>query len=170
MKGNETMDTKTMIIDLVNKIKYEVTAEQLAELSGSATPLSETEFVDWHAKIDEMDFSRDPSLSKGDRAAQVRELLHRVLGVARKVGGKTVRIGKRIVKWIFTLLERFPKTSMAIVVMTALCYLAACIPVLNTILVPLMQTVAMFTIGGVFLYELIAELMREIRLHVLTNW
>jgi hypothetical protein len=31
-------DTQNIIVDLVNKIKYEVMEEQMSELSGSATP------------------------------------------------------------------------------------------------------------------------------------
>ena len=147
------MNEKQVIIDLVNKIKYEVTDQQLAELAGCATPLSEVEFVDWHAKIDELDLSKCGSWSKGEVAAQLRALLHRVLDVTRMVSGRVVRIGKRIVKWIFSLLDRYPSTVSAALVMAALAFVAAHIPLLHYVLLPIVQVAAVGLVGLVFLSE-----------------
>ena len=78
-EGNSTMnEQKKQIIDLVNKVKYEVSERQMAELARGAKPLSEAEFVDWHEKIDEMDLTGGPSWLNGEAAAQLRSFLHRV--------------------------------------------------------------------------------------------
>ncbi len=163
--GNITMDVKTMIVDLVNKIKYEVTPEQLAELSGSATPLSKAEFVDWHAKIDALDLNKGPSWMNGEYTSQLRAFLHQVLDVTHNVGGKVVRIGKRIIKWIFMLIERYPDTFRAAVVLAALSYLVANIPFLGALLLPIMQLVAVGIIGFVFL----GECVRNVNIKTITQ-
>ncbi len=160
-KGNNTMDAKTTIIDLVNKIKYEITPEQLAELSGCATPLQQAEFVDWHARIDALDLSRGPSWTKGEVASQLRALLHGVLDMTRTVGGKVVRIGKRIVKWILTVIERYPQTFAVTVVLAALSYLVANIPFLGVVLFPIMQLVA----AGLIVYVFLNECVRGITIN-----
>ena len=46
---------KKVLVDLVNKIRYEVTDEQLAELAGNAASSADNEFVDWHARINRLD-------------------------------------------------------------------------------------------------------------------
>ena len=150
---NMNENAKQVIIDYVNRIKYEVTEQQLAELAGCATPLSEEEFVDWHAKIDELDLSRCGAWSKGEVAAQLRSILHRVLDLTRMVGGRVVRIGKRIIKWIFSLLARYPSTVTAAVVMAALAFIAAHIPVIHYVLLPIVQCVAVGLVGLIFIFE-----------------
>jgi len=149
-----TMNEKKTIIDLVNKIRYEVTEEQLAELAGCATPIGDAEFVDWHDRIDNLELaSGGGSWLKGETAAQLRELLHRVVDVTRKIGGKAVRIGKRIVKWIFAMLGRFPTTVAAAVVMAALAFVIGQIPYLGVVLLPIAKLVAAGIVGLVFLNE-----------------
>ncbi len=150
---NMNENAKQVIIDYVNKIKYEVTERQLEELAGCATPLSEEEFIDWHAKIDELDLSRCGAWSKGEVAAQLRSILHRVLDVTRMVSGRVVRIGKRIVKWIFSLLDRYPSTVSAALVMAVLAYIAAHVPVLRYVLLPIVQVVAVGLVGFIFISE-----------------
>lgn len=157
---NMDENAKQVIIDYVNRIKYEVTEQQLAELAGSATPLSEEEFIDWHAKIDELDLSRCGAWSKGEVAAQLRSILHRVLDVTRKVSGRIVRIGKRIVKWIFSLLDRYPSTVSAALVMAALAYIAAHVPVLRYVLLPIVQVVAVGLVGFIFISECVRGVSR----------
>jgi len=151
---DKDMEEKKMIVDLVNKIKYEVTDAQRAELAGCATPLSEAEFVDWHARIDDLKLTDgECPWFKGEMAAQTRALLHRVVDVTREIGGRTVRIGKRVVKWIFALLERYPATLAAAVVMAALCFVVAQIPYLGVVLLPIAQAVAAGIVGLVFIGE-----------------
>ena len=147
-------DTQNIIVDLVNKIKYEVTDEQMAELSSSATPLDEAEFVDWRAKIDDLDLSggHDGWFS-AEMAAQLREVLHRILQTTHKIGGKAVKIGRRVIKWIFTMLERFPRTAKMLVIMASLAFLVAQIPILHYILLPIVQIAGVFIVANVFLSE-----------------
>jgi hypothetical protein len=151
-------DAKNIIVDLVNKIKYEVTEEQMAELSGSATPLDEAEFVDWRAKIDDLDLSggHDGWFS-AEMAAQLREVLHRIVQATHKIGGKIVKIGRRVIKWIFTMLERFPRTAKMLVIMASLAFLVAEIPVLHYILLPIVQIAGVFIVGNAFLSETVAN-------------
>jgi len=101
---------KQNIIDIVNKLKNEVTSEVRAELAGDADPRGRAEFVDLHEKIDEMDLDQGCAALPAGAAAQLRELLHRLMEVTRSVGGKLVRIGQRIVKWILAFVERYPGT------------------------------------------------------------
>jgi len=141
------MKEKKTIIDLVNRIKYEVTEEQLAELAGCATPLSKAEFVDWEARIDDLDLSKGPSWTRGEVAAQLREFLHRVLGRTYKVGGRAVAVGKRIVKFVLSLLDRYPITLAAAVVMAALCFVVASVPYLGVVLLPVAKLAGVCVVG-----------------------
>jgi len=146
------MNEKKMIIDLVNKIKYEVTEEQLAELAGCATPLSNAEFVDWEARIDALDLTDGGrSVFRSEIAAQLRALLHRILEMTREIGGKVIPLGKRLIRWIFSLLDRYPNTMTAALIMAALNYFVAQIPYLGVVLLPLMQAVSAGVIGLVFI-------------------
>lgn len=147
-------EEKKMIVDLVNKIKYEVTEEQMAILAGNATPLSQAEFVDWHAKIDGLNLSTGgDSWFTGEMSAQLRALLHRIVGMVREIGGKAVPIGKRIIKWLFSVIERYPKTFKAAVIMAALAFLVAHIPIVHYLLLPIVQVVAVCVIGYIFISE-----------------
>ena len=151
-------DTQNIIVDLVNKIKYEVTEEQMAELSGSATPLDEAEFVDWRAKIDDLDLSAGShGRFSAEMAAQLREVLHRIVQATHKIGGKVVKIGRRVIKWIFTMLERFPRMAKTLVIMAALAFLVAQIPILHYILLPIAQIAGVFIVGNAFLSETAAN-------------
>ena len=147
------MNEKQVIIDLVNKIKYTVTEEQMAELAGSAVPLTQAEFVDWHAKIDEMDMSGGPAWLNGEVKARLREALHRIADLIREVGGRMIPIGRRILRFVLEMVKRYPGTAKALVIMAALAFLVAHIPLLNYILLPIVQAVGVVIVGLVFLYE-----------------
>ncbi len=155
------MNAETMIDDFKNKIKLEVTPELLAELSGSTTPPQERGFVDWHAKIDEIDLTNGPSWMDGELNAQLRELLHRVLDLTHTIGDETMRIGKRIINWIFSLKERYPKTFWAVVVLAVLSFLVSGIPLLNLLLLPILTLVA----KGLICYVAVSEVIRSINLN-----
>lgn len=144
---------KKQIIDLVNKIKYEVSEQQMAELAGCAKPLSEAEFVDWHEKIDELDLTGGPSWMNGEIAAQLRAVLHRVADWTREVGGKMVPCGKRIMEFAREMVRRFPKTSKALVMLAVLAFVVAHIPLVGGLLQPIVISVGMAITGLIFLNE-----------------
>ena len=144
---------KKQIIDLVNKIKYEVSEQQMAELAGCAKPLSEAEFVDWHEKIDELDLTGGPSWMNGEIAAQLRAVLHRVADWAREVGGKMVPVGKRIMEFAREMVRRFPKTSKALVMLAVMAFVVAHIPLVGGLLQPIVISVGMAITGLIFLNE-----------------
>ena len=148
-----TMNEKKIIIDLVNKIKYTVTEEQMAELAGSAVPLTQAEFVDWHAKIDEMDMSGGPAWLNGEVKARLREALHRIADLIREVGGRMIPIGRRILRFVLEMVKRYPGTAKALVIMAALSFLVAHIPLLHYVLLPIVQVVGVLVVGLVFLNE-----------------
>ena len=158
-EGNNAMDEqKKQIIDLVNKIKYEVSEQQMAELAGCATPLSEAEFVDWHEKIDELDLTGGPSWLDGEAAAQLRALLHRVTDLTREVGGRMVAVGKRVVKMVFEMIQRFPRTAKALMVMAVLMFLVAHVPLIGPLLHPIVAAVCMVIGGMTFLDECVQNM------------
>lgn len=154
------MNEKKMIVDLVNKIKYEVSESQMAELSGCATPLSEAEFVDWHEKIDELKLGSDGANTwlSGRQIAQLRSLMHRIADKTCQIGGRAVQIGKRVIKWIFSLFERYPGTVKAMLVMAAIAFVVAHIPLLHYVLLPVVQLVAMWLIGYAFISECVENM------------
>ena len=155
-EGNSAMnERKKQIIDLVNKIKYEVSEQQMAELAGCATPLSEAEFVDWHEKIDELDLTGGPSWLNGEAAAQLRALLHRVTDLTREIGGRMVAVGKRVIKMVFEMIQRFPRTAKALMVMAVLMFLVAHVPLIGPLLQPIVTAVCMVVGGMTFLDECI---------------
>ena len=150
------------IIDLVNKMKYEVSAEQMAELAGCATPLTQTEFCDWHAKIDEMDFSSDDrSWINDEVVAKLRSTLHQVADKSREMGDRIVRFGKRIVEFVMDAVRRYPQTTKALVVVAALMFLASLIPFIGGIV----QSLVMFIGGGVALLRFVGELSDNMSAH-----
>lgn len=153
------MDTdKKVIVDLVNKIKYEVSEEQLAELSGCATPLCAGEFVDWHARIDDLDLNEKcPPRFGGTVAGRLRELLHDIVGLVRETAGRMVPVGKRVVKWILSLVKRYPNTSRVAIVMAALCFVIAHVPILGWMLMPLIEAVAAGSVLLTFVLECCGE-------------
>ena len=155
--NNDTINKK-VIIDLVNKIKYEVSEQQLAELAGEATPLTEAEFVDWHERIDELRLTG----VKGKTAAQLRAFLHRVLDVTRIVGGEVVRIGRRIVRWILSMVNRFPNTMAAAIILAAVVFVVGSIPYLGPILMPIAELVGAVAILSVLGLEVIGQFSRTI--------
>ena len=138
-EGKSTMnEQKKQIIDLVNKIKYEVSERQMAELAGCATPLSEAEFVDWHE--------------------QLRSFLHRVTDLTSEVGGRMVAIGKRVIKMVFEMIQRFPRTAKALVVMAVLLFFVANVPLIGPLLQPIVSAVCMVVGGMTFLDECIQNM------------
>ena len=158
-EGNNAMnEQKKQIIDLINKIKYEVSEQQMAELAGCATPLSEAEFVDWHEKIDELDLTGGPSWLNGEAAAQLRALLHRVTDLTREVGGRMVAVGKRVIKMVFEMIQRFPRTAKALMVMAVLMFLVAHVPLIGPLLQPIVAAVCMVVGGMTFLDECIRNM------------
>ena len=153
-EGTDTMnEQKKQIIDLVNKIKYEVSEQQLAELAGCATPLTQKEFCDFHAQIDELDLSDGPSWLNGEVAAQLRAVLHRVADWTREVGGKMVPCGQRIMEFAREMVRRFPKTSKALVMLAVLAFVVAHIPLVGGLLQPIVISVGMAITGLIFLNE-----------------
>lgn len=142
-------DKKQMVADLADRLGREVTEEQLAELSGSATRQGRPAFVDWHARIDGLNFT-GPCAGLG---GQLRALLYRLLEVTREVGGRVVPVGKRVVKWILEKVERYPATSAALLVMAALSFLVGSIPFLGVVLLPIAQLVAVGVVGFIFFTE-----------------
>lgn len=147
------------VVEIVDRLKREVPPEVLAELAGDTEPHGAAAFVDLHEKIDEMDLNQGSEDLPAGAAAQLRELLHRLVEVTRPVGGKLVRIGQRIVRWILAFVERYPGTTAAILVMAALAYFVAAIPVLGMILFPIVQLVAAGVVGFIFVSELSHGLM-----------
>lgn len=155
-----TNEEKKLIVDLINKIKYEVSESQMAELAGCATPLSEAEFVDWHEKIDDLKLGSDGARTRlsGRQIAQLRALMHRIADVTCQIGGRAVRIGKRVIKWIFSLLERYPATVKAFLVMAAIAFVVAHIPLLHYVLLPVVQLAAMWIVGYAFISECVENM------------
>lgn len=156
--------TKT-IIDLVNRLKSEGLEELKAELDGCATPFCQAEFCDWHAKIDDLDLSRsstgERSRLSGSKIAQLRALLHRVVDVTKRIGGRAVNIGKIIIKWLFAMIERYPSTVAATLAMSVLAYAAAHAPYVHAILFPIVMAVAIGLVGYIFIKESIQHVRLE---------
>ena len=154
------MNEKKTIIDLINKIKYVVSEQQLAELAGGATPLTEAEFVDYHRQLDELDLSSGGISGLGGEAlAQLRTLLHRVTDLTREIGGKMVPLGRRVIKFVLEMVKRYPRTAKALVIMAALSFLVAHIPLIRLILLPIVQVVGTVVVGLIFLNEYVQGMM-----------
>ena len=147
-------ENKKIIVDLVNKIKYEVTEEQMAILAGSAKPLSEVEFIDWYAKIDDLQLvDRKHPWFNGEKARQLRGLMRRMVTLTCEIGGKAIPIGRRLLNWVFAFIERHPRTFNAAVIMAALAFVIAQLPIIRLLLLPIVKVVAVGIIGYVFISE-----------------
>ena len=91
----------------------------------------------------------------------VNKILHRAADAIRKVGGKTVCVGKRLLRWTVLQLGRFPSTVAAAVVIAVLIVAFGQIPFLGQLLLPVALLFGATLLGYVFLKELFMGLNRE---------
>ena len=151
--GDNHMNKK-VIVDLIEKMEYDVSGQQLEELSACARPLTQAEFVDYRRQLDELDLESDGASGLGAEVlAQLRALLRRVSEATREIGGRVVRIGKRIIKFVLEMTRRYPRTAKALVIMAALSFLVGQIPLIRHVLVPIVQGVGMVIAGFIFINE-----------------
>jgi hypothetical protein len=61
------------------------------------------------------------------------------------------------------MLERFPRTAKMLVIMAALAFLVAQIPVLHYILLPIVQIAGVLIVGNVFLSETVVNVGEYMR-------
>lgn len=152
MNKTNTND-QTIINDLADAMRRETTEAEKAYLAGEAAPSGKPKFFDWHAAIDNLKLTGDDSWFKSEQAAQLRKVLHRVADMTRKVGGKTVAIGKRLLAFIFEQIQRYPMTLSAIVVLAALNFFALTVPLIGPALSMIIHSVGTLIVGFVFAGE-----------------
>ena len=148
---------RAAIMKLAERFKAEMSEETRGELAGERRP-RHVEIVNWHEKIDNLDLSKGRHWVSGERIVQLRSLLHDLLDKTLTVGGLMVNIGKRIVKWIFAMMEHFPQTVAAMVIVAALLVALACVPILGTLLMTPAQVVAIGFVGLAFFSECMQKL------------
>ena len=154
-----TQEEKDLVADLSRQVNAELTPAKVSELSGEAASHEDDGFVDYHEKIDELKLpTKGVSWMNGQTARQIREALHRLVGLTRKVGGKVVRIGRRIVNWIFSVLDRFPRSVGAIVLVVLIGALLGAIPLIGGLVSCLFQIPALYAAGALVFLEAGADL------------
>ena len=162
--NNISQAGKTMIAEYVQRVMSETSDEQWAELRGGASMSGAPVFADLQSEIDKMKLtSKGCSWLKDTTAAQVREILHRVSKLTYKVGGKVVRIGRRIVNWIFSVLDRFPRSVGAIVLVVLIGALLGAIPLIGGLVSCLFQIPALYAAGALVFLEAGADLWIEVK-------
>lgn len=71
-------------------------------------------------------------------SADAKALLNDLLDVVMDVGGRIIDAGRRILAFIFDLVERFPNTTFGVIVALVVSTLVASIPLLGLVLGPLL--------------------------------
>jgi hypothetical protein len=72
-------------------------------------------------------------------SADAKALLNDLLEMAIDVGGRIIDVGRRILAFIFDLVERFPNTTFGVIVALVVSTLIASIPLLGLVLGPLLS-------------------------------
>lgn len=72
-------------------------------------------------------------------SADAKALLNDLLEIALDVGGRVIDAGRRILAFIFDLVERFPNTTFGVIVALVVSTLIASIPLLGLALGPLLS-------------------------------
>lgn len=72
-------------------------------------------------------------------SADAKALLNDLLELAIDVGGRVIDAGRRILAFIFDLVERFPNTAFGVIVALVVSTLIASIPLLGLVLGPLLS-------------------------------
>lgn len=72
-------------------------------------------------------------------SADAKALLNDLLEMAIDVGGRVIDAGRRILAFVFDLVERFPNTTFGVVVALVVSTLIASIPLLGLVLGPLLS-------------------------------
>ena len=169
MKKNEedvkmTQEEKMVVADLFKKVNDELTPTKLAELSGNSASREDDVFVDYHEKIDELKLPTEGvSWMNGRTAGQLRAALHRLVDLTHKVGGKVVRVGRRIVRWFLSMLERFPMSMGAIVLVVLISVALNAIPWVGCVLSCLFQIPALYAVGALVFVEATSNLLTSMK-------
>lgn len=168
MKKNEyvkmTQEEKVVVADLFKKVNAELTPEKLAELSGDTASREDEVFVDYHEKVDELKLPTEGvSWLNGRTAGQLRAALHRLVDLTHKVGGKVVCVGRRIVRWFLSMLERFPMSMGAIVLVVLISVALNAIPWVGGVLSCLFQIPALYAVGVLVLAEVSSNLLTSMK-------
>ena len=162
--NNISQAGKTMIAEYVQRVMSETSDEQWAELRGGASMSGAPVFADLQSEIDKMKLtSKGCSWLKDTTAAQVREILHRVSKLTYKVGGKVVRIGGRIIKWILSMAARIPGTVTLALVLCMLCLLCQLVPFVGQLLLPIVSMAAAAVVAFTAVAESLLNLYMDAR-------
>jgi len=84
----------------------------------------------------------------------VKDALERVRNFVVVVKDKVVLVGGRILRFVRSVAERCPDTALTVLVFAALAWLAASVPVLNALLLPIVMAAGAITIPIVLLNDL----------------
>ncbi len=161
---NMTQEEKKVVADLFKKVNAELTPEKRAELSGTAASCDACGFVDYHEKIDNMRLqTKGYSWMNGETARRIREILHRLVGMTRTVGGKVVRIGHRIVNWIFSMVARFPASLSAALLIVLICLVIKSVPFVGGFLGNVFLIPAFYAVGALVLLESLSSILYTVR-------
>jgi hypothetical protein len=72
-------------------------------------------------------------------SADAKALLNDLLDVVIEVGGRVIAAGRQILAFIFDLVQRFPNTTLGVIVALVVSSLIASIPLLGLVLGPLLS-------------------------------
>lgn len=81
-------------------------------------------------------------IEKLDISADAKSLIFSFSKTTIKIGENIVKIGKKIIDIIFTMLKEFPSTAFGVVFGATVGFLVASIPVLGAVLGPLLTPIA----------------------------
>lgn len=111
---------------------------------------NENPFFDYDSEIDNLDFNRaaDGTIIQdkkqrlsGEQAAILREVLHDLRDASIFIGGNAVKVGIKILDFIFESLKLFPHVAAGLIIIAILHHIASGVPwvggFLNTILAPI---------------------------------
>ena len=78
--------------------------------------------------------------------------------ILAKLHRRMVAVGKRVIKMVFEMIQRFPRTAKALMVIAVLMFLVAHVPLIGPLLQPIVTAVCMVVGGMTFLDECIQNM------------
>ena len=122
----------------------------------------EDPFKNYDREIDNLDFNKtsDGETDLGEKSILppkmckvLRNVLHEIREVTTKIGGKVLKVGKRVLDFIFKAIARFPRTACGILILACIKGLVSSIPLVGQLFSAIIAPLGVIFIGVTLITE-----------------